>query len=641
MAISTCRTRRKTEEHFPGHVSTREGVAPGTYANTHNEPKKPPNTGVVPFHSMQEKVLCPNTSASAYTPGPGAYGSKDVDRVGHGHTAMKVKSPRMAPTAPGSSIFLPSTIEKNPGPGSYASPKSALEPTSTTELAKPVKPILEVGDKTAPSIPIRRLLPGSKPEVNPAAEDAEVSALVMRHTGEPRDMVGPGEYTPAGEHIVVASAPQTTFYASKLNRKLWEPSVAIDCKFAPRENPGPGSYEPVAGMADQQEIVAESYQFSSKSAMAHQMEIPEKSMVPGPGKYEKVGHIDRASEAAKRHGLFMGDRSRFGAFSERAGWSRDLNQPFTDQYHVYNVPGPGHYPDAGAFSSTSKINESEKSLPPTGRKNVRGVHHPALLIALHEAQGPLQAFNTTDDRDCNRAVEQQTPAPGEYNVDEFRANSIMSRLKDRAKVGRKGAFGTCADRFYGSPLEGRAGLPDPGMDFTINTGENTSHKDPKYMFQSQTPRFNEGVGPREVNASRVGSFQTPAPGDYMIEKEPSYRSPYRQPRKDHLSFGSSAHRFNGSKDLFVGQVGDLNNPGPGEYIDKSRNRPCGAAKVGSARPSPRVGCTTEAVGPGSYNTDVTTLLKKTKNVSTDNGGGHTDGGASAASARRIAKGKVL
>eukprot|EP00435_Cladocopium_sp_Y103_P047445 s86_g13.t4 len=46
----------------------------------------------------------------------------------------------------------------------------------------------------------------------------------------------------------------------------------------------------------------------------------------------------------------------------------------------------------------------------------------------------------------------------------------------------------------------------------------------------------------EVEIVTLGDIQTPAPGDYEI-KDPSYRSPYRIPRSDHLSFGSGKTRF--------------------------------------------------------------------------------------------------
>merc|ERR1740117_2038562 len=113
-------------------------------------------------------------------------------------------------------------------------------------------------------------------------------------------------------------------------------------------------------------------------------------------------------------------------------------------------------------------------------------------------------------------------------------------MKERMKVGRKGVFGTCADRFYRSPLAGRAGLPDPS-DYA--EPQNDAHQEPRSMFQSSSPRIANISGCQEPGSVKVGNFQTPAPGAYQTEHEPNYRSPFRHPRTAHLSFGSCAHRF--------------------------------------------------------------------------------------------------
>merc|ERR1719412_2496322 len=100
-----------------GHPRTLETVGPGTYRNTHNEVKPTPGESVAPFLSLQEKVLNQNQTASAYTPGPGAYTAKkanDEAPPGMGFTALRSKVARLGPSAPGSTIFTSSTIELNP-----------------------------------------------------------------------------------------------------------------------------------------------------------------------------------------------------------------------------------------------------------------------------------------------------------------------------------------------------------------------------------------------------------------------------------------------------------------------------------------------------------------------------------------------
>jgi len=480
-----------------------------------------------------------------------------------------------------------------------------------------LRPVLQGLEKSAPSMPQQKLTPGQKQE----AESSDVAHLYMRHTGEPHDMVGPGEYDPKGDHITQRTLPQTTFHTSRSQRNLWEPSPAIDCTLPPKDIPGPGSYEVGGVMGDQQpaDSLAEAlntYQFASQSPMAHQASINSEKVSPGPGQYDMHGDMEKLVKSARERSMSGMDRARFGGMSARVGWARSVYQPYKDPYNIHHVPGPGHYPSSKSdFPVDPKKKEAEKVLPSARKKRFYGVHHPTLIMALQEAQGPLQAFNSTDDRACNKEVEQSTPAPWQYKREEARSHSMQADIRERAKVGRKGVFGTCADRFYGSPLEGRAGLPDPG---SFDDQGASSNAEPRFMFQSQSPRFHNPPGPREASATRVGHVETPAPGDYVVEKEPSYRSPYRTPRQDHLSFGSCKQRFEANKDIFVGHTPNLLNPGPGEYsVPSARHRVPGAAGFRDRRKPPVVGCTTESVGPGSYMDDIGThMLRKTFNVST-------------------------
>ena len=62
-------------------------------------------------------------------------------------------------------------------------------------------------------------------------------------TGRGFDTVGPACYHPnidASKKV----APIGDFQSSKINRKLFEPSIDIENKlYPPRENPGPGTYD--------------------------------------------------------------------------------------------------------------------------------------------------------------------------------------------------------------------------------------------------------------------------------------------------------------------------------------------------------------------------------------------------------------
>lgn len=630
MAINTSRAPRRTD--IPSIGQTNEHVAPGTYSNTHNEPSTAALEAPIPFNSMQQRNLNQNLTTSAITPGPGAYlgtkgpsrdGKKDYgeDAAGVGPISLRSKSARLGPVAPGSSVYMPSTIEKNPGPGTY--PNAAhqdLGKVRRKDLQGPMRPVLEVMERTTPSIPVMRLLPGQQPETE--AGDNDVANLMMRHTGDHGDTAGPGEYDPRGEQIICRTTPQVVFHASTLSRRLWEPSPAIDNKLPSRDNPGPGSYEPVTTKAKgTDEDTQPTFQFASRSLMAHQHEVSVERVVPGPGQYEMLGDIDRSVKSARDRSTVRGELTQFGATSERSSTlHRPGHQPYKDPFYVHNVPGPGHYQPAwSSFPADPKTKEAEEAMPDSYRKKIHGVHHPTIVMALAEAQGPLQAFNTTDDRPCNRSPEQRTPAPWQYNKETARGHSMNAELREKAKVGRRGAFGTCAERFYGSPLAGRRGLPDPSTDGSEGI-HGTSNSEPRSMFQSASPRFRSAPGPREVNATKVGNTDTPAPGAYVVEKEPSYRSPFRHPRQDHLSFGSGKTRFDVTKtseDLFYGHVKGASNPGPGNYEPKlSRDRVSGIAPSKAARPPNLVGNTSEEVGPGKYSNMDTHMLKKTFNVST-------------------------
>mmetsp|Transcript_38180 Transcript_38180/g.109024 ORF Transcript_38180/g.109024 Transcript_38180/m.109024 type:complete len:647 (+) Transcript_38180:106-2046(+) len=630
MAITTHRTQRRTEEYLLPKFQTRDHVAPGTYSNTHNEPSKPPPESGVPFSSLQEKVLNPNGHASALTPGPGAYLGTAVGNgpgkkangdefLGLGSTSLRSRAARLAPAAPGSSIYLASSAEANPGPGRYKTESDGLADRPAKEIVVPLKPVLDAHEKTVPSIPPQRLRPEERAEGD--ASPGDVSNLYMRHTGDDGDTAGPGTYDPKGEHITQKSRPQTSFHTSKQKRTLWEPSSAVDCNMPPRENPGPGTYIMKGALGDLESLghpneTPSTFQFSSQSNLPHQVQVNPDKVAPGPGQYKMDGDIDRTVKSARERTASVTDRTRFGGMSERTGWQRPLHQPYKDPYFMHVKPGPGSYPSAMSdFPADPKKKEAEKAIPGARRRKLHGIHHPALIMALQEAPGPLQAFNSTDDRPCNKEAAQRTPAPWEYNKEEARSHSMMAALRERAKVGRRGVFGTCADRFYGSPLEGRSGLPEPG---SVEEKQGGANSEPRSVFQSQSPRFHAPAGPHESMATKLGQHQTPAPGDYFVENVPNYRSPYRIPRQDRLSFGSGQERFDSERDVFAGHMPGLPNPGPGDYPERPRPTPRGVAAIRAKRKPLSVGCTAEGVGPGSYGEDISThMLKKTHNVTTE------------------------
>jgi len=610
MAINLCRAPRDTGKNGIG-----EGVAPGTY-DVKTDAIKADTEKPVPFASGVDKICCPNLGTSAYTPGPGTYVGQinsHEEASGLGHICFKSKAARIGPSAPGSTAYCESTVKKNPGPGTYGS-KGDWDLSMKKPPRNAANPWTEAITKTVPSIPLQKLPPGATAE---NSMGADISNVTMRHTGETKDTVGPGEYDPS--HYLTTAGRQATSISAGAPRS--KPDIS-DVALPSQWNPGPGAYEAKAGIADfpDEEEKKSTFQFASKTQLSYQKALSNGKGAPGPGQYESRGQIDKSATKAKSYSTTRGEQTRFGSAVQRVGWSRAVENPFVDPYNVHHVPGPGSYSNPnGIFPSTEKKKEEEasKAIPGNKKKTYHGVHHPMIVMALQETQGPLEAFGSTDDRACNKIELQKTPAPWSYSREEARGHSMASDLREKKKIGRAGAFGTLADRFYGSPMQGRDDVPDPSGTGEGGIGEGSgSYTEPRAVFNSQTPRMREPSS-GEPQAVKLGSFQTPAPGDYVTEKDVNYRSPFRHPRVDHLSFGSGQTRFDLGREVFTGH-GPEANPAPGDYdtlVVSARGRGHAHAKE-KRRLSAKVGSTTEEVGPGSYGTIDTPMLKKTFNVST-------------------------
>lgn len=594
--INVQRSARNCTECFP-KVGTTEKVGPGTYENKPTLASCAEDNGV-PFQSLSEKDLNTNKATSRFTPGPGAYIDQgEFTKGGNGSSSFKSRAKRMAPMTPGSSAFLDSTILLNPGPGTHKVGHSSWMKQSK-ELPSKASPVLEM-TKTAPSIPLQRVRPGQTDE---RQADPDMSAIKMNFTGQGEDIAGPGEYTLKGEHVLHPEAPSAAGWAASVSqRKLFEPSCAIECKMPSRMNPGPGTYDS-RQPSDPESSKEATFQFASKTPMGHQKTLKKDATGPGPGAYR----VDQSKGATAK------ENKQFGSSVERLGWARhSLNQPFTDPYN-WGVMGPGHYPEPkSCFATASKENPVVDAVSKT---KFRGVHHPSQIMALQEATGPLHAFCSTDIRPCNKKVQQTTPAPGQHNNEESLGFSMKAALKGRAAVGKKGVFGTTADRFHGSFLmTSKDEKPDPTRYDHQECGK--QEEAPKSMFQSSIARFKPTQESKEVYATMLGKKETPGPTDYVANMTVNYRSPFRNPRTQHLSFTSGRDRFD-AKEIFAGQQYNRN-PGPGDYdtLKRSKSLP-GAASTRSRRLHEHGSGTMKEVGPGSYNIEGS-MLKKTFNVSTE------------------------
>lgn len=116
------RSARDTKVAIMVQHSTPGAVGPGTYA-----PGRKLSTGRQPnfaaFASSNARKLNYNTNTSAVTPGPGSYvRAPKVSRKDVTSNVFKTTIARLAPSAPGSTTFCPSSIADNPGPGQYRNP---------------------------------------------------------------------------------------------------------------------------------------------------------------------------------------------------------------------------------------------------------------------------------------------------------------------------------------------------------------------------------------------------------------------------------------------------------------------------------------------------------------------------------------
>lgn len=634
MAMDLSRNQRRTDEYFTIMTQTGADVSPGMYHDdsTSAFPRKGNSQGSVPFTSVQERVLNPNNTTSGITPGPGAYVSQHAvasnavepifgETSTISGTSMRSNVARLGPVAPGSTIFTTSTIVKNPGPGSYQN-KTEWDPAPKKDVVGGLRPIAEAvvgGEKTAPSIPSTRAPPGQ-----PAREEGfDVGGARSRHKGDHTDSVGPGGY----DHQQGVAFEQLSRIGPNIGRgaeqtrKLWEPSPEIDNNYRDRSVPGPGYYlgrEKFGSDLESGKGLQLGSHFASKTALPHQQKVNTERVNPGPGQYDVKGELEKSMKQSRERGIQLD--MRFNSSSERVGWSRDVTQPYKDPYNARNVPGPGFYgePKPSAIATPRKKEWEKEKLTNNGVRKLHGVHHPAIQMALQDQQAPLQAFSTSENRPCLKHTEPKTPAPSQYTIDTARGYSMGTALREKGKVGRKGIFGSCADRFAGSPLNPHTETSTAAWKTPSNTVEEALNT--RSPMQSRSKRFEHNAGAKEAHVKAVGVQETPGPLSYNTTEEPNYRSPFRQPRRDHFSFGSSNNRFTGPEANF-GKIAPVS-VDPGHYepnLDSVKERVRGGARHQSARPAPKVGSNPQAVGPGSFgdpmNDDNSTLIKKTFNVS--------------------------
>lgn len=184
---------------------------------------------------------------------------------------------------------------------------------------------------------------------------------------------------------------------------------------------------------------------------------------------------------------------------------------------------------------------------------------------------------------------------------------MKSKLKESAKSGRKGAFGSGSERkFVLGGANDSLESPGPGdaQNIEAKPFDSTKGEHSVASFKSTQQRI-----PRKRIENRS---EGPDPGAYEVFDKVEYRNKFRQPKTDHLSFGSSASRWN-PHDVVGGQK-HLYHPGPGEYdtsitVGHVVGGLISTAQKGAGDPKH------QGLGPGMYDVHGTTMHRMTYNVS--------------------------
>lgn len=560
-------------------------VGPGTYGHL------PVETGEsgkpCPFGSSGKRPPMSRWNSTTVTPSPDAYAvRRAVDSPpsiwkhapsdqGFGLSQCSFNSigKRMSPyLVPGSSVFVPSTIRDNPGPGDYEAVRDnryvgdlKLGSRATKDLMPPAAPILST-TPSSPAIALNR---------DPAKS---------KYSGRDGDSLGPGEYDVQHRFNVRVS----NFAASDAGRSLYPPTASIDSRLADPEFPSPSEYNVIGQLSRGTDVA-----FKSTTP---QISVTTKNDNPGPGTYILSEGVPANTSDAKDL-AFPGLRSTSSRAPAEWWQSGRGKTPFTTPGYL-NVPGPGHYPTPATTFPSGHTRRARSSGHVMARQ-YHAVHTPQQVMALRDSDGgPLCAFQSTELMPRDKVVDKPGyTAPGDYDPDESMGQSISSYLKERAPIGVKGVFGTVGDRFHGFALASKELGPGPGAyegDRVVDENRFTGTQPGMSAFKSKI----------EQRPEEKAMADGQSPGQYEAFVKVDYRGKFRKRATEHLSFGLGHSRWD-PREVFVGTFHN-SNPGPGGYDPlKPGQRPKNMATSSQSRlPSTRDDV---SLGPGMY--EVTSSFK--------------------------------
>ncbi|KAF0720523.1 Aste57867_242 [Aphanomyces stellatus] len=527
MTITT-RSRRATS-FSSGH--TPAIVGPGSYA-ADNLVQSNVHPSYSAFASSDRRDLNKNMGTSAITPGPGAYITEvpqptTTSLAQQPSNAFTTKVPRFAPNAPGSTIYLPSSVQDNPGPGAYTCPSDLEHTDKLTALRPTSHQFSNLIKQGVPTIPRKEQSYGYSTD-----EDGELkrhSAPASVYSGIGQDTVGPACYNvrkePAEDVATsVASLKSTT------KREVWD-------ELSPRLHvPGPGHYNPKgAGPRPEKPNAV----FASK--------VP---ILPEP---RRIQQDDEKALLLALHEQNHVMRPKFrGVKKEQFGSTSGRMDIASNMYTPYITPTCNETPGPGTYVNKKKNRFATGSLHqrPTLRDDGVG-------------------FQAVSERPClAKTKSNNSMGPGAYNPI-GQDLTLEKKIKQRLVIGRMGQFGSTTERFLWNmtpeSMEPDEQTPGPGAYAPEQPPTNApppNGRRPRVYtssaFRSSTTRFPKGSNNHVPEFHIVGACSAPAVGEYDLVNVPQHKvatNPYLK-----IPFGSQGQRSEIGQDTMYLEV-----PGPGQY----------------------------------------------------------------------------
>jgi hypothetical protein len=514
---------------------------------------------------------------------------------------------RFAPSAPGSTIFRASSVQDNPGPGSYLRPASSPPSNNQREHQGPHK-FAHLVKPSVPAIPRRQQSYGY---VQVGIELQRQSPPKEIYSGIGQDTVGPAAYS---RHNPIWNEKKNVAPSLKstAKREVWEENkqltklpgpgqyntspapetVAVTVPKSPPLIPG-GQRPRIGARRSQHRAARQSAVFASKVPI---LPTPKPVGVYDPDRDQELRAKEERADRYRQEQSKLGLGSKteaFGSTTGRTELSSQIATPFSHPTYI-TTPGPGKYGAAGANAASKR----------QGRKTSGG------SIAHYLTDGI--GFSCATERPCLAPTKTHAaPGPGAYKSETPR--SLNHAVKGKLCIGRNGVFGSTSERQIWGELE-RMDVEEytPGPGAYAETGSfNTTQYLNSAAFKSGSTRFAKNAPPHAPpHVHCVGDQATPAVGQYNVSKGFSAVASSAPILAEGEAAGLLSPRipFLSTQERSVFDTKDVCDlPGPGAYKDNTEDSNAAYTRsrdvrltVGNEtrfRVKPTVG---EAVGPGAY-----------------------------------------